>query len=51
MPTDPSASHLNIDDAQATSVSPFTYGELYRHRNEEVKEKDTADGSELGDPF
>jgi hypothetical protein len=28
---------LNINDHQETSVTPFTYGELYRERNEEVK--------------
>jgi protein XRP2 len=35
IPTDPSCSHLNINDHQETSVTPFTYGELYRERNEE----------------
>ncbi len=34
---DVSCSHLNINDHIETSVTPFTYGELYRHRNEEVK--------------
>jgi len=36
MPTDPSCSHLNISDNIETSVTPYTYGELYRHLNYEV---------------
>jgi protein XRP2 len=35
IPMDVSCSHLNINDHIETSVTPFTYGELYRHRNEE----------------
>ncbi|CAM4935329.1 unnamed protein product [Rotaria socialis] len=35
IPTDPSCSHLNVNDSMETSVTPYTYGELYRHRNEE----------------
>ncbi|CAF0953293.1 unnamed protein product [Adineta ricciae] len=35
IPTDPSCSHLNINDSIETSFTPFTYGELYRHRAEE----------------
>ncbi|CAF3836229.1 unnamed protein product [Adineta steineri] len=35
IPTDPSCSHLNINDSMDTSVTPFTYGELYRNRYEE----------------
>ncbi|CAF4633078.1 unnamed protein product [Rotaria sp. Silwood1] len=35
IPIDPSCSHMNINDNMETSVTPFTYGELYRHRNEE----------------
>jgi hypothetical protein len=37
IPTDPSVSHLNIDDSQENSVTPFTYGELFQNRNDEVK--------------
>ncbi|CAF2858597.1 unnamed protein product [Rotaria sp. Silwood2] len=35
IPLDPSCSHLNINDNMETSITPFTYGELYRNRNEE----------------
>lgn len=35
VPSDPSCSHLNIKDDTDTSVTPYTYGELYRHRNDE----------------
>lgn len=35
IPTDPSVSHLNIDDSQENSVTPFTYGELFQNRNDE----------------
>ncbi|CAF0969963.1 unnamed protein product [Rotaria sordida] len=35
VPTDPSCSHLNIKDDIDTSITPYTYGELYRHRTEE----------------
>jgi len=35
IPTDPSCSYLNIKDDIDTSITPYTYGEFYRIRNEE----------------
>ncbi len=37
VPTDPSCSSLNIKDDINTSYIPYTYGEFYRIRNEEVR--------------
>ncbi|CAF1211535.1 unnamed protein product, partial [Didymodactylos carnosus] len=34
-PTDPSCSHLNISDSQDQTITPFSYGELYREHNVE----------------
>lgn len=38
MPTDPSVSHLNIDERKENSVTPFTYGGLYEQRRDEVNQ-------------
>ncbi len=37
IPIDPSCGYLKIKDDIDTSVTPYTYGELYRNRNEEVR--------------
>jgi len=35
IPTDPSCNYLNINDDIDKSITPYTYGEFYRIRNEE----------------
>jgi protein XRP2 len=37
IPTDPSVGSLHITDSPETSNTPYTYGEFYRIRNEEVR--------------
>jgi hypothetical protein len=37
IPKDPSCDYLNVKDNNETSITPYTYGELYRNRNEDVR--------------